>query len=284
MRGLVALLLLVLATLTARPASAGVDGEVVPGAFVSSGVPTAVVVRGPSGEELGGFRWRGGGGGRWVCTYHRVDAPMSGPTISPINYLSDPVQPEQGQVYAFLCRNERGVLIHTRLVRYDPGDPLGGLFAAERAAELALEGLVLPVPVLGVNPPGWQLVGVPTWLWVEGEWGSRSASASVGGVTSTVVAVPTGVSWDLGDGGRVRCEGPGTRFDPGRPVVVQRSSCSYTYGWSSWGRPSGVFEVTGTVSYAVRWFASTGVGGDLGVLTRSATMPVRVVEVQAVVR
>jgi hypothetical protein len=42
--------------------------------------------------------------------------------------------------------------------------------------------------------------------------------------------------------------------------------------------------VTATVVYTIGWVASTGPGGDLGELTRSTTVPVRVMEAQALIR
>ncbi|WP_208026978.1 hypothetical protein [Rhabdothermincola sediminis] len=201
-----------------------------------------------------------------------------------VDYSGGPVQPERGMPYLLACRDETGNVVYSRLVVFDPADPLGGVAAAERAAQLALEQLPLPVPEIGLNPPGFQLVGVPTWLWVNGPWVGLSASASIGAVSSTVTAVPTRVSWDLGDGTRVVCDGPGAVYDPSRPVAGQVSGCTHTFVWSSVGEPSGVFVVTATVTYAVGWVASTGEAGDLGVLERSSSVPVRVVEVQAVIR
>ena len=45
----------------------------------------------------------------------------------------------------------------------------------------------------------------------------------------------------------------------------------------------GVYPVTVTVTFAATWTATTGAGGPLGALTRTTTVPVRVVEVQAVI-
>jgi hypothetical protein len=268
---------------TAWAGAAVNDGNQHAGASVVSGTPTAVVVRGPSGE-LGSYQSRRGGGSRWVCSYFGFE--LSGPSGSTIgvDYSGGPRQPERGSPYLLACRDETGNVVYSRLVVFDPADPLGGIAAGERAAELALEQIPLPVPEIGLNPPGSQLVGVPTWLWVNNPWGQLSASASIGAVTSTVTAVPTRVSWDVGDGTRVVCDGPGTVYDPSRPAAGQVSGCTHTYTWPSTSEPFGVYAVTATITYATSWEATTGEAGDLGVLERSSSVPVRVVEVQAVIR
>jgi hypothetical protein len=267
-----------LVLVVANGAEAGYEsGQGTGSAGIVGGTPVAVAVRGPGGTELGGHvRRDGGSGARWTCGYH----PLTGGTNIPGIDYETPVTPVAGEGYAFLCHDERGQLVHSRVLRYEPGDPLGGLFAAERAAELAIERLVLPDPVIGLSPPSGQLVGVPTWLWV-GDWRTHTTSAAVGGVTSTVTARPTSTAWDLDDGTTVGCAGPGTPYDPARPPDAQASDCAHTFVWPS-SHPRGARAVTVTLSYAVSWSATTGAGGDLGTVTRSATVPVTVAEVQAV--
>lgn len=246
-------------------------------AGIVDGTPVAVAVRGGDGAELGAHTRRGGGSGsRWTCRYHPLTA---GGNVPGVDY-DHPVTPAVGGVYAFLCHDEGGRLVHGRVLRYQPGDPLGGLLAAERAAELAVERLVLPDPVVGLSPPASQLVGLATWLWV-GDWVTRTTSASVGGVTSTVAARPTSSTWDLGDGTTVGCPGPGTPYDPARPPEGQTTDCAHTYVWPS-SHPRGARSVTVTVTYGVSWSATTGAGGALGTVTRSTTLPIAVSEVQAV--
>jgi hypothetical protein len=246
-------------------------------AGIVDGTPVAVAVRGGDGAELGGHARRGGGPGtRWTCSYHPLTA---GGNVPGVDY-DHAVTPVVGDVYAFLCHDEGGQLVHARVLRHEPGDPLGGLFAAERAAELAVERLPLPDPVVGLSPPAGQLVGVPTWLWV-GDWSTRTTSAAVGGVTSTVTARPTSSTWDLGDGTTVGCAGPGTPHDPARPPEGQTTDCAHTYVWPS-SHPRGARWLAVTVAYDVSWSATTGAGGDLGAVTRSTTVPIAVSEVQAV--
>jgi hypothetical protein len=154
-------------------------------------------------------------------------------------------------------------------------------------AERALGFTPLGAPGIRLNPPADrnQLVGVITWLWISGGWSALSASASAGGVAVTTTATPEQVTWDMGDGHTVVCSGPGTPYDPSRPDATP--SCSYTYSSSSAGQPGGTYTITVTESWAVAWTArgrppGASAGGTLPAVTRSARLPVRVGESQAI--
>jgi hypothetical protein len=97
-------------------------------------------------------------------------------------------------------------------------------------------------------------------------------------VTATVVATPVHVEWDTGDGSTTTCHGPGSPYDGG-----PAGDCSHVYRWPSLGQPGGTYPLTATVTYDVDWTATTGQAGALGTVTRASTVPVRVVEVQAVI-
>lgn len=148
----------------------------------------------------------------------------------------------------------------------------------------ARESLRLPAPRIATNPRAeWELVvNLPTWLWVEGVWAQHTASATAGPVAAVVTARPQAVVWDLGNGERVTCHGPGTPYDPARPADAQHTDCSYTYARGSAGQPGDVFTVSATVVWSASWTA-TGApgGGDLPALTTTSSVPVRVAEVQA---
>jgi hypothetical protein len=85
------------------------------------------------------------------------------------------------------------------------------------------------------------------------------------------------VSWLLGDGTTVRCDGPGTPYDTNRSPDGQQTTCSHTF------EQRGPFAVTATVSYETTWAASTGDGGALDPVARSATVAVTVDEAQALI-
>ncbi len=141
----------------------------------------------------------------------------------------------------------------------------------------------LPTPQMGMAPrpdiP--QLVNLATFLWVSGGWQSVTASASAGGVTSTVTAVPERVVWDMGEGDRVTCNGPGVPYDPNLSDDAQPSNCRFTYPFSSARSPDKTFTVTATIEWHVTWSASGAPGGgDLGTSRRSSSTRVQVAEIQ----
>ena len=170
--------------------------------------------------------------------------------------------------------------------------PVGGVFAvparppadAADVARRARKSVAIPDPVVATSPPADRklFVRVPTWLWVdEAWWKPYSATAQVGGVSATVVATPVRATWSTGDGGQVVCDGPGVAWRRGMPESA--SGCTHEYTRSSAARPGGTFDLAVTVSFEVTWSSSTGAGGRLLPLTRTATRPVQVGEIQAVI-
>ena len=108
-----------------------------------------------------------------------------------------------GQGYQFVFVPLRG-----------PGSAPGELAppTAGDLAQEAAEDTPLPVPTVGMAPapPIPQLVGLESFLWIDAaQWVPQSASASAGGVTSTVTATPKRVVWEMGNGDSVACDGPG---------------------------------------------------------------------------
>jgi hypothetical protein len=142
---------------------------------------------------------------------------------------------------------------------------------AELAAE-ARRRLALPAPVPRFSPADQQIVNVPTWMSIDSSSGQPlQSSVSVPGVVVTVTALPTEVVWDMGDGARVVCHSGG-----------DAPSCSHTYRWPSAGQPDFAYRVTATVTWHATWTVTGAAGGgDLGTLSRSVTVPVRVGELQA---
>ena len=151
-------------------------------------------------------------------------------------------------------------------------------------AQRAAAALDLPRPAIRMSPDGEQVVQLRSWLWIPAaQWEPRQVSASAGPVTSTVTATPVRLTWDMGNGDRVSCDGPGTPYR--QAVQVATSACGYIYQHSSAGRPGDAYRVTATVDWELTWSA-TGApgGGDLGTLSRSTARSVPVAEVQALVQ
>ena len=245
---------------------------------ITDGSPEAVVVVGSSGVIAS---WWGGSGARWTCRYFPIGAPFADVALG--SHSPNGVDPVEGIAYVLNCDDENGRLVSSRFVVYSPADPLGGVAVVERAVTEARRRLELGPPVPRFNPPASQLVGLPTWLWVENLWFQQSATASVGGVSATVHAVPVGVDWDTGDGSRVLCD-RGVPYDRARSARSQSSACTHVFQRSSADQRSGTYRMRATQRWVAWWSSSTGGGGSLGMLSRSTESDIRVIEMQALVR
>jgi hypothetical protein len=249
------------------PASAGITEDGKATAVASDGKQAGAPAPAPGG---------GGGGSELWCRY-TVD-------LLGVHGLIAAREPKVGHTYRLLCYDPDGRRVVDEVIVYDPAAPTPELVDAVRQrAEAQLDP---PTPGIATNPPqGAQLVGVPTWLWLTDPWEPVAATATAGTVSSTVTATPTRVEWDLGDGARITCDGPGTPYDLSRSPDEQHSSCTHTYTHrSTVDRPDGTYTVTATVHYSVSWTASTGESGELGAISRSASTPVLVREAQATIR
>ena len=154
-------------------------------------------------------------------------------------------------------------------------------------AQEAKNRLAVPTPTITITPPPDKvLVNANTFLSIDSsQWGQRSATASAGGVTSTAVAVPEKVVWNMGDGQQVTCNRPGTPFNPNVDYFDQTPDCGYVYKRSSASYPGHVVRVTATLYYHASWSAvGAPGGGDLGTISRtSAPVLVSVNEIQTVI-
>lgn len=149
-------------------------------------------------------------------------------------------------------------------------------------AEIARRQLRLPDPLVAASPVGVQLVNLPTWLWLGGDWAPVQATAAVPGVSVTARAVPESARWVMGDGSVVVCRGPGTPYTAGGDPAAPSPDCGHTYRVSSAGRPGEAFAVSVAVSWTVTW-AGAGAGGTFPGLTTTGGAAFRVAESQALV-
>jgi len=175
------------------------------------------------------------------------------------------------------------------------GDLLGVPFFPDRPpvdpvvlANQAREFLPLAAPGINTSPPPAldQLVNLRTWLWLdESTFSTQTSTVGVPGVSVTVTAEPQSVTWDMGDGSSVVCNGAGTPYDPSRPEASQSTNCSHTYRRSSAGRAGQSYRVTATTSYAVSFTVSGAPGGGpLPAVQRSSSVDLRVAEGQVLNR
>ena len=197
-----------------------------------------------------------------------------------------------GQPYYKECRyaDNGQVASYDRFV-YQPSTPDGPAPAAPQppdveaiAREVYAEvPLVLPEPHTSPPADAPQLVGFPVWLWVDGGvWQEFEAHAAVSGVSVSVVAHPAQITWKLGDGTTITCDGPGTPWDPSGGAG-QGTDCSHTYQFVSAGEPGGRYQASVTVTWSVTWSASTGQSGVLPAASRTSGFSLLVTERQAVI-
>ena len=203
----------------------------------------------------------------------------------PVVPVAEPEPGEEGAWYVYRCTSD-GV----RDALYQPpvwlpdfpdaeGDEPGP--SAEQLAQQAREQLRLPAPDIAASPEGDQLVSVPTWLWLDPEgWEEISATASVPGVSVAAVATPLSVTWSMGDGSEVVCDGPGTPFGARGAPERPSPDCGHTYGSSSAGQPGEAYPVFVEVSWTVTW-AGAGESGEFPGLSTEAATSFRVLESHA---
>ncbi|WP_053205024.1 hypothetical protein [Jiangella muralis] len=162
----------------------------------------------------------------------------------------------------------------------------------EAVAQQILEGMTFEAPEVGLAPRPLEdqadsigLVGAPVWMWVANAgpttWGPNEEAATVGGVTVTVAAVVESVTWDMGDGERVRCGSAGEAYAP-RLGVRASPSCGHVYTETSGDQPGTAYVVTATANWTATWTASTGAEGTLEPPRPAATAHVRIGERQVI--
>ena len=242
------------------------------------------------GEGAGPTRRRGSGGrrggaGSLSCErynpqwFEAVPGGGAGYAATPLGRELEP-----GDSYGLVCTDENGQEVVNEIRTYDPADPTVAI-DPEVLAEHAASRLAVAPPQVDLSPkPGLnQITQLTTYMWVT-NWEADSTSASVPGVTATVTATPTKVTWNMGNGDQVVCNGPGTPFDFSRPEESQATDCSYTYRHSSTSQPGGVYQVSATMTYDVSWSAEGAPGGGAlpAIESSPETFPVRVIEIHAV--
>ncbi|HEV2071933.1 MAG TPA: hypothetical protein VGR26_19290 [Acidimicrobiales bacterium] len=152
-------------------------------------------------------------------------------------------------------------------------------------ARSVLQEAPLPLPAVRTSPPPEidQLVNLPLWMWLD-NWAPVSVTAALpeAGASVTVTATPRSVTWDMGNGDRVVCTGPGTPYIPGAGNQ-ESPDCGYTYRRSSAGQSNLQYQVSATMTWDASWTAA-GVdgGGSLGQVSRTTTFGVRVAEIQTI--
>jgi len=271
LRRLTAFTFLTLAALLATATAAHADGT---GDAWTDGQHFGVGAHsGGSGDATGG------GGGSSNCEWQMLDAEGQAAAEDMSQHgWQQSHGPGPGAWYRKICYDANGLSTATLVWVANPVD-------VAALAQQAADAVAIPQPGVHFNPSEQQgaVVNVPTWLWVDpATWQPVTAQAAAGGVVVTATATPQRVDWDMGNGDRVSCDGPGTPYDAGRPSDQQLTSCSYTYRSSSAHQPDETYAVTATVVWAITWNAAGAPGGGaLGTAPQSQTVRLPVKEIQA---
>jgi hypothetical protein len=135
-------------------------------------------------------------------------------------------------------------------------------------------------PALGGLPYTW--VGLNTWVWVN-NWQPLQRTVDLRGVSATVTATPTSLSFDPGNGdASMSCPGPGrpwTQADGNRAPTG--GGCAYMYRSVTAAGP--LTAATG-ITWSVAWTSNTGAGGTFPALSTTTTSSFLVEQIQVVVQ
>ncbi|HZL75578.1 MAG TPA: hypothetical protein VFB83_09400 [Propionibacteriaceae bacterium] len=157
---------------------------------------------------------------------------------------------------------------------------------AGQAAAIAVARLQLPTVAPGIGPSPelnpWDMaaVGYPLWLWADGPTHVGPISDAVAGLSVSLEAEVSSLTFRMGDGHTVNCPGTGhpwtTAVEPGR----KSPNCGYSYAQPS--LPDDTYTVAAIANWAVTW-TSNGQSGVINVPAVDTTeLPVG--ELQVLVR
>jgi hypothetical protein len=157
---------------------------------------------------------------------------------------------------------------------------------AGQAAAVAIARLQLPTIAPGIGPSPhlnpWDMaaVGYPLWLWADGSTHVGPISDSVAGLSVSLDANVSSLTFRMGDGHTVTCPGTGhpwtTAVEPG----TKSPDCGYSYAKPS--LPDHAYTVATIANWAVTW-TSNGQSGVINVAVVDTTqLPVG--ELQVLVR
>jgi hypothetical protein len=135
---------------------------------------------------------------------------------------------------------------------------------AGQAAALAVARLQLPkiAPGIGpspdINPWNMAAVGYPLWLWAKGPTHVGPISDSVAGLSVSLDAEVSSLTFRMGDGHSVTCAGSGHPWTTAVQPGTESPSCGYTYAEPS--LPDENYTVAAIANWAVRWTSNSQSG------------------------
>lgn len=172
----------------------------------------------------------------------------------------------------------------------NPPPPSGGGVTPGQVAQVAIGRMNLSAISIGIDPGAASgrigLVGMPVWMWAQSPsaqtYGPIAANASAGGITITATARVSAVTWDMGDGSQVTCQGPGTPYVPS-DGMRRSPTCGHVYTLSSANQPGGQFTVTATSHWVVTW-SGAGQSGTIQLPGLSRSTQITIGEAQVLVQ
>jgi hypothetical protein len=164
-----------------------------------------------------------------------------------------------------------------------PGNPA---ITAGQAAAIAVARLQLPTIAPGIGPSPdlnpWNMaaVGYPLWLWADGPTHVGPISESVAGLSVSLDAEVSSLTFRMGDGHSVTCAGAGEPWTKSVQPGAKSPTCGYSYAKPS--LPDDKYAVAAIANWAVTW-TSNGQSGVINVPAIDTTdLPVG--ELQVLVR
>jgi hypothetical protein len=158
--------------------------------------------------------------------------------------------------------------------------------SAGQAAAIAVARLQLPTITPGIGPSPdlnpWKMaaVGYPLWLWADGPTHVGPVSDSVAGLSVSLEAEVSSLTFRMGDGHSVTCAGSVHPWTAAVEPGTKSPTCGYTYAKPS--LPDGSYTVAAIANWAVTW-TSNGQTGVINVPAVDSTeLPVG--ELQVLVR
>lgn len=197
-------------------------------------------------------------------------------------------KPGDGAVYN--CYQPQTDLLFWWIWAQDPPPNSGAGPTPGEVAQLAIDQMDLQAITMGITPePGdgnVGIVGMPVWLWAVNPdshtVGPISASASAGGMTVTATARLHRLTWDMGDGTTVACNGAGTPYEASYGNTTS-PDCGHVYERSSSTSSGGKFKVTATSDWVITW-EGAGQTGTIRLNGLARSVEISVGEAQVLVQ
>jgi hypothetical protein len=223
-----------------------------------------------------------------LCDYHDAMFQRTGHSRSGLfeyRYIDQHFfrySPSTGEAWIrmrYVCTDATGRTT-TDYVWVGKADPDPRLLSESAFEQIKDKTVLVPVPALSPSSRGYVNLGM--WLAIDEPLENPvSVTATAGNVSATTTAVLRQTVFDMGTGGPpIVCDGvgdpiPDDMLDSPEPSPV----CGFTYVSTNDGVP---YEVTVTAVWDVSWSSNIGLGGSLGVLERSTTVPYEVLQIQTV--